>query len=173
MDDNRIHQMIHMMIAKESRENDMTEAFGQVWDEYVWQQNRFDVVDFYGIEHNSSLTVLFKPHSGNLNQNELLPLRYAPITIELELVDNKDEPIPSQFTRPGAGDGFNSQAGASITFRLSVTFASWTMRWITLMLSICSPAQAYQSFTAPSSLKCKPSLVKMPHSLPFCVPSLA
>ena len=41
------------------------------------------------------MTVLFKPLSGILNQNKLLPLRYAPITIELELVDDALEPIIS------------------------------------------------------------------------------
>jgi hypothetical protein len=108
-DYNRIHEMIHMMIAKESRENDVAEAFGQSWDEYAWQQNRFDVEDFYGIEPESGMTVLFKPMSGILNQNKLLPLRYAPIKVELELVDDKNEPILSTFSKPGMADGFPAE----------------------------------------------------------------
>jgi hypothetical protein len=35
MDYNRIHEMIHMMIAKESRENDAAEAFGLHWDSHA------------------------------------------------------------------------------------------------------------------------------------------
>ena len=46
MDYNRIHEMIHMMIAKESRENDLAEAFGQPWDEYAWQQNSWKTNKF-------------------------------------------------------------------------------------------------------------------------------
>jgi hypothetical protein len=99
MDYNRIHQMIHMMIAKESRENDMAEAFGQAWNEYEWQQGRWDTDDFAGIDPNSSMTVLFKPLSGVLNQQKYLPLKWAPLTIELELVDDKNEPILSQFSK--------------------------------------------------------------------------
>jgi hypothetical protein len=97
-----------MMIDKESREDDMAEACGQVWDEYAWQQNRFDVDDFHGIPPESGMTVLFKPLSGILNQNKLLPLKYAPITIELELVDDKNEPILSQVSKPGMAEGFST-----------------------------------------------------------------
>ena len=71
MDYNRIHQTIHMMIAKESRENDLAEAFGQAWNEYEWQKNLFTSNDFKGIESNSSMTVLFKPLSGLLSQSSL------------------------------------------------------------------------------------------------------
>ena len=81
MDYNRIHEMIHMMIAKESRENDMAEAFGQPWNEYAWQGDVWNTDDFHGIEQNSSMTVLFKPLSGILNQNKYLPLKWAPLTI--------------------------------------------------------------------------------------------
>ncbi len=46
-----------------------------------------------GVKYGQGLQVLFKPVSGLLNQNKMLPLWYAPITIELELVDNKEDPI--------------------------------------------------------------------------------
>ena len=116
MDYNRIHEMIHMMIARESRENDMAEAFGKSFDEYEWQQGRWDTDDFHGIEPESGMTVLFKPLSGILNQNKLLPLRYAPITIELELVDDKNEPILSSFskTTPKAFSADNTSTSWSI-----------------------------------------------------------
>jgi hypothetical protein len=49
--------------------------------------------NFSGFAANSSLQVLFTPLSGLLNQNKMLPIRYAPITIELELVDTFEEPV--------------------------------------------------------------------------------
>ena len=46
------------------------------------------------IRYNQSQTVLFKLLSGLLGgQTKYLPIRYAPLTIELELVDNMTDPI--------------------------------------------------------------------------------
>ena len=127
MDYNRIHEMIHMMIAKESRENDMAEAFGQVWNEYEWQRDNFAPGDFNGIQPQSSMTVLFKPLSGILNQNKLLPLRYAPITIELELVDDKNEPILSSFARSGA-----------VEFSAANTSTLWSINNVQVECDVCT-----------------------------------
>ena len=128
MDYNRIHEMIHMMIAKESRENDLAEAFGQPWDEYAWQKNSFKVKNFHGIAPNSSMTVLFKPLSGILNQNKYLPLKWAPLTIELELVDDKNEPILSQFSKPTAGDGFTA----------ANTSTDWSINNVMVKTDVCT-----------------------------------
>ena len=54
------------------------------------------------------MTVLFKPLSGILNQSKLIPLRFAPLTIELELVDTFTEPIISNFVPLGGFTVFNS-----------------------------------------------------------------
>ncbi len=34
---NRIHEMMHLLIAKDSRQNDAAEAFGQTWDAQQWR----------------------------------------------------------------------------------------------------------------------------------------
>ena len=44
-----------------------------------------------------SHTVLFKPCSGIFNQEKFLPLRYMPITLELELCNDPNEVIASNF----------------------------------------------------------------------------
>ena len=95
MEYNRIHEMFHILIAKESRENDAAEAFGITFDHYAWHQGLLTAANYNGIQPMEAMSVLFKPLSGILNQNKMLPLRYAPITIELELVDDKREPILS------------------------------------------------------------------------------
>ncbi len=50
----------------------------------------------------------FKPLSGILNQNKLIPLRFAPITIELELVDTFTDPIINNFAAAGGFTAVNS-----------------------------------------------------------------
>ncbi len=65
----RIHEMMNFLTASESRANQATEAFGYNWDS--------DIVDREvnaAITPNQSLTVLFKPPSGLLSQNKMLPI---------------------------------------------------------------------------------------------------
>ena len=76
------------LTASESRANQATEAFGYNWDSDTVAQ-KYNAP----IKASQSLSVLFKPLSGLLNQNKMLPIRYAPITIELELVDSVTDPI--------------------------------------------------------------------------------
>ena len=49
MDYNRIHEMIHMMIASESRANDAAEAFGNLWNTHTWYKGDLDIRNFQGI----------------------------------------------------------------------------------------------------------------------------
>ncbi len=87
---NRIHEMMNFLVASESRGNQAAEHFGLNWDSDC-DTNATSYNP--GITGGQSLTVLFKPLSGLLNQNKMLPVRYAPITIELELADNPLDPI--------------------------------------------------------------------------------
>ena len=78
------------MVAKESRVNDLAEGFGQ---EYYKHDQQNEAAKFNGTNPGQGMSVLFKPLSGLLNQNKMLPLRYAPITIELETVDDPGDPF--------------------------------------------------------------------------------
>ena len=100
---NRIHEMMHVLIAKESRENDAAEAIGDIWNDRDWFNGQITVNNWLGVASQDYVTVLFKPLSGILNQSKLIPLRFAPITIELELVDTFAEPIISNFNRVAPG----------------------------------------------------------------------
>jgi hypothetical protein len=100
---NRIHEMMHILIAKESRDNDAAEAIGDVWDDRQWFNGDITVNNWLGVGSQDYITVLFKPLSAILNQSKLIPLRFAPITIELELVDTFTEPIISNFVRAAPG----------------------------------------------------------------------
>ena len=103
---NRVHEMMHLLTAADSRENDGAEAFG-----YGEPTERFDPssVDLPQIEDRQ--VFLFKPLSGLLGQNKFLPIRYMPLAIELELVDSMTDPIIS-----------SADSGAVAT---STTFSSY------------------------------------------------
>ena len=86
---NRIHEMMQFFVAPDSRDNDAAEAFGFIHNKHV----KYTPTTFPGIKPGQGLQVLFKPLSGLLNQTKMMPIRYAPVTIELELVDDATEPI--------------------------------------------------------------------------------
>ena len=116
---NRIHEMMSILTSTDSRDNQAAEAFGLHWDTgpgtYA-TANR--------IEPGTALTVLFKPLSGLLNQNKMLPIRYAPITIELELVDAATDPVIT--------------AAADTTFTTQVTSNDWQIENVQVKVDVCT-----------------------------------
>ena len=76
------------LVASHSRDNQAAEGFGKNWDTNLGVYDNSQA-----IVGGQALTVLFKPLSGILNQNKMLPIRYAPITIELELADGNTDAI--------------------------------------------------------------------------------
>ena len=73
---NRLHEMYHMMKPSEKRSNDGIEGFSGEF-----------------LSKGSTRTVCFTPMSGLLSQEKYLPIRYAPLQIELELVSNGAEVV--------------------------------------------------------------------------------
>jgi len=114
--------MMRVLVAKESRENDAAEAFGEVWNEHATN----NIENIQGVQPGTFLTVLFKPLSGLLNQNKMLPIRYAPITIELELVDTATEPIVSTF---GTG---------TYAFTANNTSQQWSINNVQVKVDVCT-----------------------------------
>ena len=66
---NRLSEMYHMMKPTNKRQNDAIEGFGRE-----------------ALGKGKKRTVCFTPMSGLLSQEKYLPIRYAPMQIELELV---------------------------------------------------------------------------------------
>ena len=81
-DYNRLHQMFDTLSSPHVRDNNDIEGF----------ENRFDKVatvtaaTMTGLEPGASKVVSFKLLSGIFSQPKYLPIRYCPITCELELV---------------------------------------------------------------------------------------
>ena len=97
----------------------------------------YTATNYPGIKGGQSRTVLFKPLSGLLTQPKYLPLRYCPLTIELELISDSTLPIVSYFD--GYHDFTSSNTSLAFTIgskpRLSVNtsyFASAIVLWAVL-----------------------------------------
>ena len=58
---------------------------------------------FAGIKGGQSQTVLFEPCLGLLKQIKFLPLRYAPPTLELELINDSNDVIVSTLDNSATG----------------------------------------------------------------------
>ena len=93
---NRCHELFSSLTAKDTRMNENAEGFGKSYDHRDENpaSSAFAANNYTGIKVEQSQTVLFKLLSGLLGgQTKYLPIRYAPLTIELELVDNMTDPI--------------------------------------------------------------------------------
>ena len=129
---NRIHQMLHTLIAKESIGNDCAEAFGYTIDDLKQVTLATDVS---GIPPNGgSQTVLFKPLSGLLGQDKYLPIRYCPLTIELELVDDVNDPVVSGSVN---GTGVIT-ATVNQPFTAATTSTTWAIQQVQVKVDMCT-----------------------------------
>ena len=92
-DYNRTHQMFEMLTAADNRNNDMIEGFGYRSDT-IEPNATLGTGDVPGIAPTHYQTVGMKLCSGLMNQSKMLPLKYmGNLTIELELVNSKDDPV--------------------------------------------------------------------------------
>jgi len=110
----RTHQMFDILRAQHVRENEDCEGFEHRFDQPKYASilnsnaNAATQIaypggvvgnfanDFVCVNAGEAKTVSFKPLSGLLNCGKLIPIRYCPITIELELVSSANDPIITQ-----------------------------------------------------------------------------
>ena len=86
---NRVHEMMEILAASDSRNNEAVEGFGYTLNEHY---SRFKLNNITGV--TDRLTVCFKPLCGLLNQSKFIPLSYVQsLSLESEIVDNASEPI--------------------------------------------------------------------------------
>lgn len=125
---NRTHEMMHTLIASDSRIQDMGEAFGQQFR--IHGNNELLTADnFRGIDADDVQTCLFKPLSGLLSQPKYLPIRYCPLTIELELVDDSSIPVVSTL-EPAPGNVGD--------FTTANTSTVWTIQNAQVKCDLCT-----------------------------------
>ena len=95
----RTHQMFHTLMSPIKRQNDTIEGFGVAGDilrcrgahpDGLTEQN---ALTYRGIEKGDSMTVLFKPLAGLFSQRKYIPLRYCPLILEFEVVNDVNETV--------------------------------------------------------------------------------
>ena len=131
-DYNRTHEMFEVLTSLHNRDNDDIENFGYRADSK--QPNETHTVDTLpGIKGGSYQTVGFKLCSGILNQPKMLPLKYMPLTIELELVNDATDPIVPPSDANGA------------VFTPANTSADWQIENVQLKCDICNLDNSLQN----------------------------
>ena len=139
-DYNRVHEMFAILGTKEARDNGDVEGFGYRYDD---EANSVDTPTLAntlpGIAASSSKRVSFKPMSGLLSQSKWLPIRYCPVTIELELVSNAADPIVAA-------------TGAFV----STTSVDWEIEDVQLKADLCTLDNAVDNQIADHLLSGKP-----------------
>ena len=120
---NRIHEMMSVLTSADSRANQAAEAFGYHWDTGGGSYNGSVT---QGITGGTALTVLFKPLSGLLNQNKMLPIRYSQIIIELELADEPTAPI------------MDPAASVADFYTVDNTSTDWQIENVQVKVDVCT-----------------------------------
>ena len=130
-DYNRTHEMFEVLTSVHNRDNDDIENFGY----------RADTVA-PGVAHSTATlpgikgaggyqTIGFKLCSGILNQPKMLPLKYMPLTIELELVNDANDPIVTP--------------GVDSVFTTTNTSNNWQLENVQIKCDICNLDNSLQN----------------------------
>ena len=120
---NRVSELFHILQSRQSRANDGAEEFGYASD--IWTMS--DTIRHPGFA--GSQTVMFQPLCGIFQQTKYLPLKYAPLEIELELADVLD-PIISVFATEA-----DTTAGV---FKASNTSTLWKIENCMVKVDLCT-----------------------------------
>ena len=129
---NHVHQMFDVLQSENVRNNEDVEGFGIRADggfgnKLINAPLDLDTAElaalgqYVSVNSNGSKAVSLSLLSGILNQGKMLPLKYCPITIELELVNNFYDPIISGAL---ANDG-----RSAVIMKLGLTAANTSSIW--------------------------------------------
>ena len=129
-DYNRTCEMFEVLTSLHNRDNDDIENFGYRADTLPPGENH-TVNTLPGIPGQSYQTVGMKLCSGLLNQPKMLPLKYMPLTIELELVNDANDAIVT----PDVNSVFTS-------FN---TTSDWQLENVQLKCDICNLDNSLQN----------------------------
>ena len=91
---NRVTQLFHMMMPDEKARNDSIEGFGGT-----------SPTEPGRLAPHTTRSAMFTPFCGIFNQDKYLPIRYAPIQLELEVVSHGSDACRSHIDdKPGSQD---------------------------------------------------------------------
>ena len=95
----RTHQQFHTLVSPVKRQNDTIEGFGIEGDILRCRGAHPEglpiqtATNYRGIPRGKAMTVLFKPLSGLFSQQKYIPLRYCPLILEFEIVNDVNDPV--------------------------------------------------------------------------------
>ena len=127
---NRVHELMHLLSAKGSRDNDGAEALGYSLANTPYQFPATTAA-FPGIAQGEQQTVLMPLLSGLLSQRKFLPIRYMPLAIEIELADDNNGAILS-----GVPTGVTTQI--TVTGTTPNTSTEWSIINPEIKVDLCT-----------------------------------
>ena len=119
----RTEAMVHILHSEAQRSNDDIEGFGYRWDD-LSNGGVAQTSSLPGVDGDSHIRVSFKPLCGLFSQPKWLPIRYCPITIELELVNQSTDAVVA----PVAGTNFLA----------TNTSTDWQLEDVALKADLCT-----------------------------------
>ena len=126
---NRVSELFYLLQSPSSRLNDNAEGFGYPIsiDSMNTTAAHPGITDFQ--------TVMFQPLSGIFQQTKYLPLRYAPLEIELELADQTDPVVSVLGAADAGGDGF----------KVNNTTTAWKIQNCMVKVDLCTLDNALEN----------------------------
>ena len=133
-DYNRFHEMMESLSPDNVRDNTDNHGFGYRFDDkqhkYPTNEDVWTDDSIPGKDGGKKQTVCFKPFFGLMNQPKLLAIKYAPIVIELEIVNNNVDAIIS----PGA----KNIPDPGAVFTTTNTGTEWSIENICIKCDCCT-----------------------------------
>lgn len=90
-DYNRVHQKFNLTRPRQRRYNDMAEGYGQPAQNLLFNNSAQE--NSSSIPAHKSQTVCIAPFYGIFRQEKFIPVRYAPIQLEFEVVNNATDGV--------------------------------------------------------------------------------
>ena len=103
----RWSQQMHLLQPKNKRTNDFVEGFN---GEVMGLASEIDST-MLTIPGGQRVTVMFTPLTGLLSQDRYLPLRYCPITLEIEICNSYSDPTIDNTGPTYTADGTTTSSG--------------------------------------------------------------
>ena len=131
-DYNRTHEMMLSLMPDHVKDNLDLEGFGHRYDDQVQKHlHNWSIYTLPGIPAKKKQTVMFKPMLGLVNQSKLLPVKYCPIVIELELCNSNLDPIITPGKKNAAGS-------TPAVFTTDNTGTDWSIENICVKCDCCT-----------------------------------
>jgi hypothetical protein len=139
IDYNRTHEMFFSFMPDNVRDNIDIEGFGHRWDdkETKWGET-YTETNMPGILGGDYKTVSFKPFLGLTMQSKLIPVKFAPIVLELEVVNSNLDPIITPDKKNTPTDSTTVFVSGTASPGQAQTGTNWSIENICIKCDCCT-----------------------------------